>query len=104
MALGRLGYRVEAVADARAAVNHLANARAKIDLLLTDLMLPDGMNGGQLAVEAALLRPGLRVLFASGYTEDTLIRDGQLEPGQLLIAKPFDSKQLAGKVREALDG
>ncbi len=89
--------------DAHAALAHLADDGVEIDLLLTDLMLPGGMNGNHLAAEAAKKRPGLRVLFASGYTQDALIRQGRLEPGQRLIAKPFASGELAAKVREALD-
>ena len=101
--LRRLGYRVTAAADAHAALEALNNGDAAFDLLLTDLMLPGGMNGRELAGEAARLRPGLRVLFASGYTEDALIQRGQLEPGQLLLPKPFEAKELAAKIRQALE-
>ena len=104
VALSRLGYEAVAVPSGPAALAHLVDSTATFDLLLSDLMLPDGMNGRELAEIAMRLRPALRVLFASGYTEDTLIRDGRMEPGQLLIAKPFDSPELARKIRQALEG
>jgi PAS domain S-box-containing protein len=102
-ALGRLGYRVTAVSDAHAALEHMNNSATVVDLLLTDLMLPGGMNGNQLAAEIAKTRPTLRVLFASGYTEDALIRQGRLQPGQMLIPKPFAGRELATRVRKVLD-
>ena len=103
-ALGRLGYRVTAVHDARAALEHMHESANAIDLLLTDLMLPGGMNGNELAAEMAKAKPALRVLFASGYTEDTLIQQGRLQPGQMLIPKPFSGRELSVRVRKALDG
>ncbi len=102
-ALGRLGYRVTAVGDAKAALTYLSDDATSVDLLLTDLMLPGGMNGNQLAAEVAKTRPVLRVLFASGYTEDALIRQGRLQPGQMLIPKPFAGRELATHVRKVLD-
>jgi signal transduction histidine kinase len=102
-ALGRLGYRVTAVRDAAAALVHINNSSNIVDMLLTDLMLPGGMNGNELAAEVAKTRPTLRVLFASGYTEDALIRQGRLQPGQMLIPKPFAGRELATRVRKVLD-
>jgi PAS domain S-box-containing protein len=102
-ALGRLGYRVTGVRDARAALDYMRDDTNAVDLLLTDLMLPGGMNGNELAEEIGRLRPSLRVLFASGYTEDTLIRQGRLKPGQMLIPKPFAGRELATRVRKVLD-
>ncbi len=101
-ALGRLGYHVTAAPDAADAMTYVDDANHRVDLLLTDLMLPGGTNGNELAALATARRPGLRVLFASGYTKDALIRQGRLEPGQLLIPKPFAGRELAAKVREAL--
>jgi len=101
-ALGKLGYRVIAKSNARDALDYLAHN--SIDLLLTDLILPGGISGNELAAEAARSRQGLRVLFASGYTEDSLIREGRLQPGQALLAKPFSGRVLARRVREALAG
>jgi PAS domain S-box-containing protein len=102
-ALSRMGYRVTAVRDAQAALKRINDGANAFDLLLTDLMLPGGMNGNQLAEQVAKIRPGLRVLFASGYTEDALIRQGRLQPGQMLIPKPFAGRELAKRVRQALD-
>jgi DNA-binding NarL/FixJ family response regulator len=61
------------------------------------------MNGVELARKAQALRPKLRVLFTSGYTEDTIVHDGQVRPGALLLSKPYRTQELAVKVRQALD-
>ncbi len=103
-ALRRLGYRVAAVADGRAALALLRDPAVAVDLLLTDLILPGGMSGRDIAAVAAQLRPGLPALFTSGHAEDALIRNGQLDPGQTLIVKPFSADSLALSVRAALGG
>jgi signal transduction histidine kinase/ActR/RegA family two-component response regulator len=95
------GYRVTEVRTASEALSALA-ARNDIDLLFTDVGLPGGMNGRQLAQEAVRRRPKLRVLFTSGYARDALAHEGRLDPGVDLIAKPFTRVALASKVREAL--
>jgi CheY-like chemotaxis protein len=76
----------------------------EIDLLLTDVILPGGEDGGALARQARKLRPKLRVLFTSGYTEDIIMHQGRLDPGVILLHKPFTKQQLAEKVRSVLDG
>lgn len=99
--LTSLGYRVTAAPDAAAALDILTGP-GDIDLLLTDVVMPGGMNGSQLAVEARRLRPGIKVLFTSGYFEVALVRDGTLDAGTQILAKPYRKHQLAQSVSEAL--
>jgi CheY-like chemotaxis protein len=76
---------------------------SKIDLLFTDVVLPKGMSGRQLAEALSRDRPGLKVLYASGYSEEIVQHRGQLDPTLRLITKPYDKNQLARAVRAALD-
>jgi CheY-like chemotaxis protein len=99
--LEELGYAVLEAAEAREAVDIL-KTDAPVDLLFTDVVLP-GMSGRALAEEAGRLRPGLEVLFTTGYARDAIVHGGRLESGVNLIAKPFTFDQLARRVREALD-
>lgn len=99
--LGRLGYRVLEAAEARRALE-LLRGEEPIDLLFTDVVLPGGMNGRQLAEKASALRPGLRVLFTSGYTQNSIVHQGKLDAGVHLLSKPYRREELARKVREAL--
>jgi len=94
-----LGYAVTATRDGPEALQRLAED-LQVDLLLTDIVMPGGMNGRQLADHARLLRPTLRVLFTSGYTEDVIIRTGGLNAD--FLPKPYRRAQLARKVSEAL--
>ncbi len=73
-----------------------------VDLVLTDAVMPR-MSGRELADHLASLRPGLPVLFMSGYTNDEIIRRGLLKPGAPFLQKPFSPEALATKVREVLD-
>jgi CheY-like chemotaxis protein len=98
-----MGYRVLEAADAREALTIL-NSDVHIDLLFTDVVLPGGMNGRQLADAAALRRPGLKVLFTTGYTRNAIVHNGQLDAGIQVIGKPFTYGALAAKVRSVLDG
>ncbi|QOZ31991.1 ATP-binding protein [Bradyrhizobium sp. CCBAU 53421] len=75
---------------------------APVDLLFTDVIMPGAMNGRDLATEAEKRRPGLRVLFTSGYTENAIDQDGKLEQGILFLAKPYSRAQLARMLRVAL--
>ena len=75
----------------------------RLDLLLTDVIMPGEYNGRALADEALKRRPGLRVLFMTGYSRDAIIRNGRLAPGVHVIGKPFSLEELAGKVRSRLD-
>jgi PAS domain S-box-containing protein len=99
--LTSLGYKVAVAADANAALEILSRA-GDIDLLFTDVVMPGGMNGSQLAVEARRLRPGIKVLFTSGYFEVALVRDGTLDANAQVLAKPYRKHQLAQSVSEAL--
>jgi CheY-like chemotaxis protein len=73
-----------------------------IDLLFTDLVMPGGINGRQLADEARRLRPHLPVLFTSGYAAESIMRDDRLDAGVHLLGKPYRRAELAAKVREVL--
>jgi signal transduction histidine kinase/DNA-binding response OmpR family regulator len=100
--LRELGYRVLAAADGESALAQLA-AAGPIDLLFTDVGLPGRMNGKQLADEARRRRPGLRVLFTTGYARNAIVHHGRLDPGVELLAKPFAFAALADKLRQVLD-
>jgi len=101
-ALRELGYRVLEAADGHAALG-LVDRHPEIDLLFTDVVLTGGMNGRNLADEAARRRPGLPVLFTTGYTSNAIVHHGRLDPGMPLIGKPFTYAELAAKVRRILD-
>jgi signal transduction histidine kinase/CheY-like chemotaxis protein len=101
MELKKLGYRVLSARDGSAALKVLRGA-GEIDLLLTDIVMPGGMFGNQLAEEALRLRPGLRVLFTSGYSEDPAVLRNPSDPGVQLLKKPFRRQDLAQAVRAAL--
>lgn len=99
--LRALGYAVTAVSNATEALDHLA--RNPVDLLLTDVIMPGAMNGGELAEEARRRWPTLKVLFTSGYSRSALIQGGRLKPEVLLLSKPFRRRELAIRVSEALE-
>ncbi len=80
----------------------LVEAGHEFDLLFTDVIMPGAMNGRQLADKIAKLRPGLKVLFTSGYTENAIIHHGRLDSGVLLLAKPYRKSEMAGMIRAAL--
>jgi CheY-like chemotaxis protein len=80
----------------------LVEAGHAFDLLFTDVIMPGAMNGRQLADEIAKRRPGLKVLFTSGYTENAIIHHGRLDTGVLLLAKPYRKSEMAGMIRVAL--
>jgi len=101
--LGELGYRVLCAPNGPAALT-LLDREKHISLLLTDVMMPGGMNGRQLADEALQRRPGLKILFTTGYTRDAIVHDGKLDPGVQMISKPFTFDDLALKIRAVLDG
>jgi PAS domain S-box-containing protein len=96
-----LGYKTIAAADGRAALVHVDNGEM-FDLLFTDVVMPGGMTGRQLAEEVAKRRPGMKVLFTSGYTDNAIVHHGRLDEGVLLLSKPYRSSQLARMVRLAL--
>jgi signal transduction histidine kinase len=101
-ALSELGYHVLAARDGPEALRLLEGTQ-KVDLLFTDIVMPGGMNGRQLAEAALLRRPALKVLFTTGYTRNAIIHHGRLDPGVQMIGKPFSVNALAVKVRDMLD-
>jgi PAS domain S-box-containing protein len=101
--LGEFGYQVAVASDGVTALAALEKL-SSIDLLFTDVGLPNGMNGRQLAEKARQRRPGLKVLFTTGYARNAIVHQGRLDPGVELIVKPFTHSSLAAKVRRVLDG
>ena len=99
--LAALGYRVQSAADGFEAKTIL-EGDAPFDLLLTDIVMPGGMSGRDLAEIAVELRPELKVLYMSGYTENAIVHHGRLDPGVSLLSKPFRRADLARKVHEVL--
>ena len=100
--LEELGYRVLEAPSAQLALEIL-DRRPEIALLFTDVGLPGGMNGRELALEACRRRQGLAVLYTTGYAKNAIVHDGRLDPGVQLITKPFTYAALAAKVRDLLD-
>jgi signal transduction histidine kinase len=96
-----LGYAVIEAPDGPQAMR-LLQQHPEVDLLFTDVVMPGGMNGRALADAARALRPGLRVLYTSGYTENAIVHHGRLDSGVLLLAKPYRRAELARAVRSAL--
>jgi signal transduction histidine kinase len=99
--LRELGYEVMQAPGAVDALEALAR-HPKVDLLFTDVVMPD-MNGRELADLARKQRPGLRILFTTGYTRNAIVHNGMLDPGVAFLAKPFTLTQLAQKIRQVLD-
>jgi signal transduction histidine kinase len=99
--LTRLGYQTIEAHDGPEALTLLDSGR--IDLLFTDVVLPKGMNGTALAREVQQRRPGLKVLYMSGYTANAIVHHGVLDKGVHLLTKPFRKVELARKVRQVLD-
>ena len=100
--LSEQGYTVLEAHDGAAALKILETGQP-INLMLTDVGLPGGMNGRQLADAARQLRPGLKVLFITGYAEKAAMGDRQLETGMAILPKPFTMPVLAAKVSQMLD-
>jgi CheY-like chemotaxis protein len=98
-----LHYQVLEAADAPSALAQLDKGKGRIDLLLTDVVLP-GMNGRRLADEVIARANGTKVLFMTGYSRNAIVHQGRLDPGVELIQKPIASDQLAATVRKVLDG
>jgi PAS domain S-box-containing protein len=98
-----LNYRVLSAHDAVSALGLIKEGDIRIDLLLTDVVLP-GMNGRQLAEEAKTRRPSLKVLFTTGYSRNAIVHQGRLDPGVAMIQKPITQEGLAARIRDLLDG
>jgi PAS domain S-box-containing protein len=102
-ALGMLGYKVDLAIDGPQTLQRL-DGLSRIDLLLTDVVLPGGMNGAQVAVAVRERFPETKVLFTSGYAENAIFHHGRLDEGVELLSKPYTVDTLARKVRLILDG
>jgi CheY-like chemotaxis protein len=98
--LQQLGYRTRLAGNGKEALATLDDGA--IDLLLTDVILPGALTGKQIADAAQRRRPDLKVLFMSGYTENAIVHHGRLDPGVLLLSKPFRASDLAQMVRRAM--
>jgi PAS domain S-box-containing protein len=101
--LHSLGYKTIAAADSRAALAQVERGEA-FDLLFTDVIMPGGMTGRELADEVGKRRPGTKVLYTSGYTDNAIVHHGRLDEGVLLLTKPYRRSALAQMVRLALKG
>jgi two-component system cell cycle sensor histidine kinase/response regulator CckA len=100
--LSRLGYEVLVASDGRQALDVAKRHRRRIDLLVSDVVLPR-LRGVEVADRLRARRPGLRVLYISGYTQTAIVHDGLLDPGVNFLAKPFRPADLANRVGEVLD-
>lgn len=100
--LAEAGYAVIEAPDGPAGLKVL-ESNARIDLLITDVGLPGGMNGRQVADAARVSRPGLKVLFITGYAENAVIGQSRLDKGMFVITKPFQMDVLAHRIREIIE-
>ena len=99
--LSDLGYAAIEAEDGAAGLRALQSG-ARVDLLVTDVGLPGGMNGRQVADAARALRPGLKVLFITGYAENAVVGNGHLDPGMEVLTKPFTIDDLAARIRRLI--
>ncbi|MES1972432.1 MAG: PAS domain-containing protein [Pseudomonadota bacterium] len=99
--LGELGYAAIQAGDGAEALAIL-ESDARIDLLVTDVGLPGGMNGRQVADAARAVRPDIPVLFITGFAENAVVGDGPLDPGMELVTKPFSMEALAARIRDMI--
>ena len=96
-----LGYTTLSASNGPEALSVL-DSGTPVDLMFTDVIMPGRMNGRELATEALKRRPGLRVLFTSGYSENAIDQDGKLEDGILFLGKPYSRAELARMLQVAL--
>jgi CheY-like chemotaxis protein len=102
LALERLGYHALEAPDGNAALETAAAFGGRIHLLFTDVVMPH-MNGQELAGRIRELQPDVRVLYASGYTDNAIVHHGVLDPGVAFLQKPYTVLELSAKVRQVLD-
>ena len=100
--LGENGYRILEAEDGPSGLK-LLQSDIRIDLLVTDVGLPGGLNGRQVADAARVKRPALKVLFITGFAENAAVGNGHLEPGMSVLTKPFPMAAIVNKVRELID-
>jgi signal transduction histidine kinase len=98
-----LGYRVLESHDGSSAIRLLERQEGHVDLLFTDVVLPGGMTGAEVANQARTMRPEIKVLFTTGYARNAIVHHGRLDPGVALLTKPFSYSELASRIREILD-
>ena len=99
--LEELGYAAIEAADGASGLKVL-RSNVRIDLLVTDVGLPGGMNGRQMADAARLVRPNLKILFITGYAENAVVGNGHLDPGMHVMTKPFAMDALAGRIKDLI--
>jgi PAS domain S-box-containing protein len=99
--LQELGYRVLTAADGEAALR-LVESEPELKLIFTDVGLPGGLNGREVATAARRIRPSLKVLFTTGYARNAIVHQGRLDPGVELLGKPFSSPALAARIHQLL--
>lgn len=97
-----LGYVAMEAEDGATGLKVLSSD-VRIDLLVTDVGLPNGLNGRQVADAARALRPDLKVLFITGYAENAVLSHGHLDPGMHVMTKPFAMDALATRIRELIE-
>jgi CheY-like chemotaxis protein len=102
--LRKYGYRVLSAGDGIEAIEIWRDHKDEIALLLTDLVMPNNINGRELAEKLCAERPNLKVIFTSGYSADIVGRDFKLEPELNFLQKPYHPQTLALTVRRCLDG
>jgi CheY-like chemotaxis protein len=100
--LEELGYTVHAAASPAEALGLAATHGHRLDLVLTDVILPQ-MNGRELVARLSSDHPTIAAVYVSGYTADVIARHGVLEPGVHFVQKPFGANELAVRIRDALD-
>ncbi len=96
------GYEVVEAGDSKEAIERLKDGQP-FDLLFTDVVLPGGMNGVQIAEQAKRIQLNIKVIFTTGYAENAVVHNGQLDPDVTLVNKPYRRAELLGKVRAMLD-
>jgi CheY-like chemotaxis protein len=101
-ALDAHGYRVLSACDGVEALERASAHAGQIDLLVTDVVMPD-MNGRELSRRLTEMRPDLKTLYLSGYTDDAILHRGVLQEGVAFLQKPFSLRMLARKVREVIE-
>ena len=100
--LEELGYVAIEAADSVAGLKVL-QSDARIDLLVTDVGLPGGMNGRQMADAARVTRPDLKVLFITRYAENSVLGNGRLAPGMAVMTKPFPVEMMASRIKQMIE-
>ena len=100
--LEELGYSITIAADGNEGLERL-RSKTRFDVLITDVGLPGGLNGRQVADAARVLRPGIKVLFITGYAENAVLNHGHLAPGMQVLTKPFAMEALASRVKQLIE-